>query len=125
MRQDPENVRTLCKSCHKEHGANPRHNKWATSPINRFFAKKGNKEDFISKARDHDPNLLQEGKDSLTDMYGNIHIFPIENMLEHDFNPEENKEEVCWCIPEVQSGGKCEECNEEHQPLLIFHSWLM
>lgn len=38
LRHDPENCRTLCRSCHKKYGANPlcRPIKWAISPIVRI-----------------------------------------------------------------------------------------
>lgn len=41
LRYNPNNCRTLCKSCHRKYGANPAHNKWATSSINGsiFFSK--------------------------------------------------------------------------------------
>ena len=87
--------------------------------------KKVNQENFIEKARDHDEDLLIEGRDSLIDEYGNTHIFPIEGGCQHSFNPEESGNEVCWCIPEVRSQGKCEECNEKHPSFLIYHSWIM
>lgn len=32
LRQNPKNVRTLCKPCHKKYGANPRFNKKASWP---------------------------------------------------------------------------------------------
>lgn len=125
LRYDSKNCRTLCKLCHAEYGADPHRNpaKWAISDIKRFFAKEDDRKSLPK--RDYDPNLSQEGKDSLTDMYGNIHIFPIENMHQHIFDPKKSKDEICWCIPEINSQGKCEECNEEHQPFFVFHSWLM
>lgn len=83
--------------------------------------KQENKENLLER-RDHDPNLRQDGRDSLTDKKGNVHIFPIENAGQHIFDPEKDP---CWCLPEITSEGKCEECKEEHPPFLIYHSWVM
>ena len=37
LRQDPDNARTLCRSCHSKYGAKPgfRMLKWSISPIQR------------------------------------------------------------------------------------------
>lgn len=75
----------------------------------------------VEQSRDHDPNLLEDGKDSLMDNSGNVHIFPLENADQHVFDLEKG---VCWCLPEVVSEANCE-CNKKHPPFLIYHSWVM
>jgi hypothetical protein len=72
--------------------------------------------------RDHDPNLAEDGRDSVVDEQGNLHIFPLENATHHILNLEKD---ICWCLPEVISEGICDECKEKHPPFLIYHSWLM